>query len=171
MERILGMQPGYHGSVVVQSDQPIRGVVQNDLTSSIGENIGRSACTLRGPNEIDNKMYFPFLVNRNGFESHIAVQNTGSTNTDVTVDYFSDMGSGHVIKLGLSPGAGQLIGPPNDFDGTAVVKSNNTNISGHIETIYSKNGSARVLCYSGIADKEAHDKVFSLLHIMILLGR
>lgn len=156
----FGMQPGYHGSVVVQSDQPIRGVVQNDLTSSIGENLGRSACTLRGPIEIDNKMYLPFLVNRNGFESRIAVQNAGSTNTDVTVDYFSDsLVFGQEIKSGLSPGAMWLTGPLNDFDGTAVVTSNNADVSVQIEITYSKNWSASY-CYSAIPDKDADAQSF-----------
>lgn len=148
---ILGLQPGFSGSVIIQADQPVFGVIQNNFTNSLG-NRGRSAYALRGTNGLDQTVYLPLVRNSNNVESFIAVQNTGSANTDLIIDCISASVSTQILTQSLLPGATSLVKPPNNFEGTAVITSSNTEIVVHAEILDLENGTSS--SYTGIPDQE-----------------
>jgi hypothetical protein len=148
----LGLQPGFSGSMRLDSDRPIVGMeysIYSDPQLSGETNRGLTANRLLSSSELDPKVYLPLVQNSNGAKTYIAVQNAGSVNTDILIDCYSESSTIQIIAQAILPGATRLIDPPADFEGTAVVTSSEP-VAVLLETINFEKGSASV--YDGIPD-------------------
>jgi hypothetical protein len=152
----LGLQPGFSGSLKLESDRPIVGMeysVYSDPQLPVETNRGLTSNRLLSSSELDQKVYLPLVQNSNGTKSYIAVQNAGSVNTDIVIDFHSESSTRQIIAQAILAGATRLIEAPANFQGSAVVTSSDTDIAVLSETINFEKGSASV--YDGIPDADA----------------
>ncbi len=129
-----GLPADFVGSAVVSSDQPVAANLNTQLPSDLG---GDPANPMRmgtasGVLEPAPKLYFTQVMkNYWGWNSYIAVQNTGADTANVTVRYFSDATGAQVTtesgaihpystKIFRQSEVGAL---PNDWAGSAVVEA------------------------------------------------
>jgi hypothetical protein len=111
----LGLQPGFSGSMRLDSDRPIVGMeysIYSDPQLSVETNRGLTANRLLPVSQLDQKVYLPLVQNSNGAKSYIAVQNAGNVNTDILIDCFSESSTIQIIAQAILPGATRLVDPP-----------------------------------------------------------
>jgi hypothetical protein len=91
--KTAGLPADFVGSAVVSSDQPVAANLNTQLPSDLGAdpNNPMRMGTASGVLEPASKLYFTQVMkNFWGWNSYIAVQNTGADTANVTVRYFSD---------------------------------------------------------------------------------
>ncbi len=100
------LPPGYKGSAVVESDQPIVALYAKDIRRGGAFMIdGNTTTILAG----SSKMYLPLIANRDGaqgdWNGRFAVQNMTDTTACVTLTYLSNYTDGEVAWDPYKPGS------------------------------------------------------------------
>jgi hypothetical protein len=91
-----GMPPGFIGSAVVSSDQPIKAIVAvtNFLAGSLGIAGGKAVAQYQGTENADTALYFPLVKNnRAGNSTAFYVQNAGTAAATITAVFKMDTGT------------------------------------------------------------------------------
>lgn len=148
----MAVQPGFRGSVVISSNQPIVAItnlVGVAGSTSIGE--AYSGFTSGSPT-----VSLPLIVRGNfGFNTVISVQNTGSAPTQVTVAYTPVPGAGNsgvTEQATIQPGASATFSQAtNSALGTRFVGSATVTAAagGSIAATVVQEGNSRLSSYSG----------------------
>ncbi|MDI7276249.1 MAG: hypothetical protein QME94_09730 [Anaerolineae bacterium] len=107
---VPGLPEGFKGSVVVSSDQPIAAIGSEQVTYADGS-IGNSQYSGLSENEIGTRFYLPNVNRRFGggqWSSRITVQNTQSTQINVTVTFYNPDASVRDTDTVSIPGNGSV---------------------------------------------------------------
>jgi len=123
----ISANPGFNGSVVVSSDQPVVAIA-NTLGNS-----PQYAASTESFSEGSNSVKLPLIMKGNtGYYTWFNVQNAGSSDASVTVQFVpGSAGSGYTTSaVTIKPGAAATFNQRNDgslgtkFVGSAIVTSN-----------------------------------------------
>jgi len=119
-----GFPAGFAGSIVVSSDQPLAGTVTlaNDLTGAQYASDAYGAVSIPSTSVI-----LPIVMSGLGtWNTRITVQNAGSSNANVTIDYTGTNAPAASAISNLPPNAMAMVdqaGLATNFNGSAVVTS------------------------------------------------
>lgn len=126
------------GSAVVSSDQPVAANLNTQVPSGTGSNpsVPNRIGTASGVLEPATKLYFTQVMkNYSGWNSYLAVQNTGAETANVTVSYYNDNNGSEVTAakqtVNIHPYSTYIFRQnenanlADSWGGSAVVVSNN----------------------------------------------
>ncbi len=138
---VPSLADGFIGSAVVSSDQPVAAIVNTQVpTTGTGtmENpnrVGTSTGVL--DTKVGPKAYVTQIMNAYyGWNSYLAVQNAGASNTTVTVHYYDDTGTEVDTETHLIPANASYVfrqelngDLPSNFVGSAVIDGGGQDIA------------------------------------------
>jgi len=102
MEANLGVT--FNGSVIISSDQPVAAIVNQNTSNGSPATAGYNG-SYTGFSQGSNTFQIPIVLSQfYGYRTEISVQNAGSADVDVTIDYVSATCTDDV-KTALKPGA------------------------------------------------------------------
>lgn len=163
------VQAGFDGSAVISSDQRIAAVaniVSPDLNTLVGSSTaaGPGGATYAGVTAGATTVRAPLLFkNANNFSTFVAVQNVGSTATNVTLTYQNGLTQ---VANNVAPGASVRFDQktfaelPNEFVGAGTVTSSASDIAAVVTQV----GPTTILSYNGFATATATAPVFPLVN-------
>ncbi|NLG27740.1 MAG: hypothetical protein GX557_07490, partial [Chloroflexi bacterium] len=132
--KTAGLPADFVGSAVVSSDQPVAANLNTQLPSDLGAdpNNPMRMGTASGVLEPAGKLFFTQVMKAYwGWDSYIAVQNTGSDTANVTVRYYNDSNGAQVTteSAAIHPYStkifrqSEVAGLPTNWAGSAVVEA------------------------------------------------
>lgn len=159
------VQAGFDGSAVISSDQriaAIANIVSPDLATFATTGLGGEAYS--GVTEGSTTVRVPLLFrNSNGFSTFVAVQNVGSTATNITITY---QNGATAAETNVPPGASvrfdqrTATGLPDGFIGAATITSTASDIAAVVTQV----GPTTLLIYNGFSSATSRLPVFPLVN-------
>lgn len=138
--QVPGLADGFIGSAVVSSDQPIAAIVNTQVpttgtgTTDNPNRVGTSTGVL--DTKVGPKAYVTQIMkDYYGWNSYLAVQNAGASNTTVTVHYYDDTGTEVDTDTHAISANGSYVfrqpdtALPSNFVGSAVIDGGGQNIA------------------------------------------
>lgn len=159
------VQAGFDGSAVISSDQriaAIANIVSPDINTFATTGLGGEAYS--GVTEGSTSVSVPLLFrNASGFSTFVAVQNVGSTATNITITYQngatqteSNVPPGSSVRFDQRTATGLRDG----FVGAATI----TSTASDIAAVVSQVGPTTLLIYNGFSTATATAPVFPLVN-------
>ncbi len=148
-----GLATGFNGSVVVSCDKPVAAIANQKTDGAVLRSGSYSGSAQGAP-----QAYVPIAMKTfYGFSTEISVQNAGSGDVNVVVDYYNQAGAvvtaardtANALKAGAVARFNQANNAnlPSSFNGSALVTAN-----GPVVVVINQNGPNKQNTYNGFLD-------------------